>query len=130
MKIVTIEELKKMPIGTVFCEMDDWCNFRGDYRIITYKGKEDSFGAELPLYPFIDGEKRFSIFERKENEEWMPGDKRHAILNKEFDVCEWETIDASDFEYDKEQIFAVFNEKEVKEIIDCLQWALNGCKED
>lgn len=128
MKIVTIEELKKMPNGTVFCEMDKWCNFQNDFRIITGKHNDrDGFNGELGLYPFIYGENRFELFERKENETWMPADKNHVVKGKEFDICAWETVDTADYDYEKDQIFAVFNEKEVREMIKCLQWALSGC---
>ena len=33
-------------------------------------------------------------------------------------------------DYDKNDLFAVFNSTEVKKMIDCLAWALTGCKSD
>lgn len=130
MKIVTIEELRKMPIGTVFCEMDEWCNFREDFRIITDRNPlTGGFSGTLPLYPWIEENDRTSLFARKENEEWLPQNKDHVITGKEV-PCEWITVDETDFEHNKNEIFAVFNKDEVKEMIECLQWALKGDKEE
>lgn len=126
MKIVTIEELREMPIGTVFCEMDEWCNFRKDFRIITDRNPlTGGFGGTLPLYPWIEENGMASLLARKENEEWLLQNKDHVITGKEV-PCEWISEDETDFEHDKDEIFAVFNKDEVKEMIECLQWALNG----
>lgn len=45
-----------------------------------------------------------------------------------FRTTNWSTDDLSiQADYDKNDLFAVFNKAEIRKMIDCLSWALSGC---
>lgn len=50
-----------------------------------------------------------------------PDDKNSCYTN-------WCTVDNACCDYGYGQLFAVFSSTEVRKMIDCLQWALTGCK--
>lgn len=107
MKVLTKEELKNEPNGTLYAPFTPRV-FTGDLYIIT--GKDDKYyengewNGELPLLPFLK--------EEYEN--------RY--------LTQWATVDNTWWELDDNTKYAVFSKNEIRKMIDCLQWALTGCE--
>lgn len=104
MKIVDRKTLATMPNGTLFCKyVPDM--LVGDWNIIT--GHHDKgFLGTLPLDPcIIEGD-------------MTVGSER---------ITNWSTIDTCDYDYDSNQLFAVFSKTELRAMITVLQYALSDC---
>ncbi len=121
MKIITLDTLKNMPNGTVFCEVDKWGNFERDIRVLTGKfDNESRFNGEIGLYPFIEEEYgQASMF-----------DENSVLIKDKNFATGWYTTDTSDIDYEKDQLFAIFTKREVEKMIEMLQWALSGFETD
>lgn len=114
MKIVDRKTLAKMPNGTLYCgytpDMLD-----GNFNVITGHdirntpcatlGKE-GFYSVLPLLPSL-----------REGEYKPEADR----------ITNWCTVDTCDFDYDKNQLFAVFSKLEIRAMITVLEYALSDC---
>lgn len=124
MKIITLETLKTMPNGTVFCEIDRWGNFEGDLHILTGRlANKSGFNGEMWLLPWISGEDTG-------NATWkMFGEDNMLIKDKDFPT-EWVTVDTADHDYESSQLFSVFSKAEVAKMINALQWALSDLEDD
>lgn len=113
MKIVDRKTLSTMPNGTLFCRyIQD--SLDGDWNIITghnekYNGSDETVGfySVLPVEPFIDHDRDMSV-----------GTVR---------ITNWCTTDTCDFDYDEDQLFAVFSKTEIRALITVLQYALSDC---
>lgn len=105
MKIVTLNELCELPVGTVFSEYTP-C-ILGDIHIKTCKldyGYRIGWNGELTLdQPMI-----------KEDL------KDNTIL-----YSNWSTVDSSDINYDEDQLFAVWNKDELLKMREWLDWVIN-----
>lgn len=113
MRIVDRKTLATMPNGTVFCGYTP-DSLDGDFEIITghneeYDGAENKVGfySTLSLSPLIDHEKSCVIGEER--------------------ITNWSTIDTCDFDFDEDQLFAVFTKTEIRAMITVLQYALSNC---
>ena len=113
MRIVDRKTLSTMPNGTLFCRyISDMLD--GDWNIITghnegYNGDTEPVGfySVLPVEPFLDNDK-----------DTKPGTER---------ITNWCTTDTCDFDFDKDQLFAVFSKTEIRALITVLQYALSDC---
>lgn len=107
MRIVDRKTLATMPNGTVYCGfIPDM--FDGNFEIIT--GHNDNgvgFFSTLPLIPTLDRKYDCS-----------PGTER---------ITNWSTFDTCDYDYDEDQLFAVFTKTEIRAMITVLQYALSDC---
>ena len=113
MRIVDRKTLATMPNGTVFCGYTP-DSLDGDFEIITghnekYDGVENKVGfySTLSLSPFIDHENKCTV-----------GTER---------ITNWATVDTCDYDFDEDQLFAVFSKTEVRAMITVLQYALSDC---
>ena len=113
MRIVDRKTLAGMPNGTVFCGYTP-DTLDGEFEIITghnekYDGKDNrvGFNGTLPLTPFIDHENSCDV-----------GTER---------ITNWSTVDTCDYDYDEDQLFAVFSKTEIRAMITVLQYALSDC---
>ena len=109
MKIVTKEELRQYPNGTVFTE---WIP-RINTTAITIK--TGYYESKNPGY---------------EGPHWN-GELSLIPSNEKFDeglITNWWTYDGSDADYKDDQLFAVFSKTDVMQMINCLTWALTGCE--
>lgn len=105
MTIVTKEELKRLPNGTVFMSYKPEYLF-DEIRILTGRYEDrDGWCGELRLSPIFD-------FDSNEKERYT----------------QWCTIDSSDIDYSDYELFVVFSIKEIKQIINCLNWAVKELK--
>lgn len=115
MKIINKKTLATMPNGTLYCCFTPDC-FQGELCVITgHHGLEDDYGIKwdnegfnsiLPLEPFV------------EDEETKHGENR---------ITNWSTVDTHDFDYNDNQLFAVFSKTEIRAMITVLQYALSDC---
>lgn len=118
MKFITLDILKNMPDGTVFCESDKWGDLKNDIRILTGRFENKSgFNGEIGLYPFIKDREKDGIFSIV--------DKNAVLIKDKNFATGWYTTDTSDIDYEKDQLFAVFSKREVQKMIEVLQWALS-----
>ena len=107
MRVLTKEELKNEPNGTVYIPFEPR-TFTGDIYIIT--GKDDRYfdngewNGELPLLPHVIEDDTNTYMTQ-----WCITDNTW-----------WELYDNTKY--------AVFSQNEIRKMIDCLQWALTGCK--
>ena len=102
MTIISRDELKEYPIGTVFMLYEPEV-IDNEVHI-----KTDGQGfSEMSLTPC----------------EWNYNytDKNSMFVN-------WATTDATIGDYDKDQKFVVFSKTEVQHMINILMWALSGCE--
>ena len=103
MRILTKEELKNEPNGTVYIPFAPQI-FIGNIYIIPSKNERGEWNGELPLLPFLLEEDTNSY------------------------LTQWCTVDNTWWELDDNKKYAVFSQNEIRKMIDCLQWALTGCK--
>ena len=115
MRILSKKEMLKTPVGTVFALYEPDILYEG-IRIktscYTIKRSVDDCDDE----PHWDSE----LF-------LMPA-CAHDKSDRNFCYTNWLCIDNVDDDYDDKQLFAVFSNTEVIQMINALQWALTGCK--
>ena len=108
MRIVDRKTLATMPNGTLFCRyVPDMLD--GDWNIITgHRGVtgNEGFISVLPLFPFI------------EDGDYTVGTQR---------ITNWCTVDTHDYDYNDDELFAVFSKTEIRAMITVLQYALSNC---
>lgn len=105
MRIVTSDELAKMPNGTIFSYLDGY-NIEG-FEIITgsYEwNNKQGFNGTLPLDPSFNWDE----------------DNVERITN-------WSTIDNADCDLVEDGKYVIYNKNEIKEIIQWLSWAIGEC---
>ncbi len=103
MRVLTKEELKNEPNGTVYIPYTPRV-FTGEIHIITGKDdKIDGWNGELPFLP------------------WTVDEDGYFYTN-------WATVDNTWWELDDNKTYAVFSKDEILKMIECLQWALTGCE--
>lgn len=103
MKIVNLEELKKMPNGTLFMIYEPE-HLDGEIHIITGQaGYDYGYNGEILLTPFFD----------------FTSNEKERITN-------WCTTDNSSIDYDEDCQFAVFSKTEIKFMLCVLKYALDG----
>lgn len=98
MKIVSRNELAKMPNGTVFSSFDGY-NIEG-FEIIT-GSYGNGFNGTLNLEPSFNWDS--NLQER---------------------ITNWATVDTTDYDFDDDAKFVVYSKKEIQEIIQWLKWAI------
>lgn len=99
MRIISRNELAKMPDGTVFSSFDGY-NIEG-FEIIT--GSDgDGFHSTLSLEPSFNWD----------------NDCAERITN-------WATVDTADYDFDEDARFVVYSKNEIREIIQWLKWAID-----
>ena len=108
MRIVNKQEMLNLPNGTAFTVYEPDC-FMGDLSIKTgnYFCKDKlRWNGELLLLPYFEHD------------------------NQDPNKCytQWSTVDNADIDYDNDQLFAVFSKSEIKQMMACLQWALDDCE--
>lgn len=123
MRIVTLETLKSMPNGTVFCQIDKWGNYEGSPDILTGRYKDRiGFNGIMDLLPCSpDGDECTNLH--------MFGDNQELIKDKDF-PAEWDITDTSHHDYEHNQLFMVFSKIEVLNMAKALLWALSGLEGD
>lgn len=103
MRLLTKMELKNEPNGTVYIPFVPQV-FCGELNIITGKENNGEWNGELPLFPFTL---------RETDGQYL---------------TQWCTTDNTWWELKDDIKYAVFSKNEVRKMIDCLRWALDGCK--
>lgn len=124
MKIITLETLKTMPNGTVFCEIDKWGNLSEQICILTGRfDKMIGFNGVMNLCPWVAAD------ENGEHHSKMLDDNNELMKNKSIPT-EYVTNDTSHHDYEPNQLFCVFSKSEVERTIKVLKWALSGLEDD
>ena len=99
MRIVSRDELAKMPNGTLFSSFDGW-NIEEGFEIIT--GKHDNgFNGTLCLFLSFNWDE----------------DSPERITN-------WATVDTTDYDFNEDSKFVVYTKNEIREIIQWLKWCI------
>lgn len=108
MRIVDRKTLAAMPNGTLYCGYTPDM-LTGDWNIITghrYNEEKEGFISTLPLEPFI------------QEGDYKAGTQR---------ITNWCTTDTCDYDYNENELFAVFSKTEIRAMIAVLQYALSDC---
>ncbi len=103
MKILTKEQMKKAPSGTVFTTcLSEYCLDGGMHVITRHLEEYPDIGwlGELTLHPSCVEEKGGDLF------------------------TQWCVDDTASFDYEDDQLFAVFNKEEIVQMMKVLGWAL------
>lgn len=108
MKIVKTEEFIKMPAGTIFAPFAPSV-FLDGFEIKVDAGDGNSYCGTMPLEPWLDD---FTYY-----------------CEGQYDV-DFEVYDGSSADIVQYDLVAVLEEKDVRNLIGKLEWALNGCKGD
>lgn len=112
MKIVTYDEFIRMPAGTIFATYEP-CVFKDRFQIKTdggwEVGKNYYFNGAMPLEPWLDVDNMLS---------------ESLLGTYKTEMC---TYDDSNADYSEDELFAILEPHEVKELIKALYWALDGC---
>lgn len=111
MRIVDRKTLANMPNGTLFCSYEPdilYC----DWNVITghndkYVENRVGFCSTLPLKPFMD--------------------ETHDSDIGSIRITNWCTTDTCDYDYNENDLFAVFSKTEIRAMITVLQYALSDC---
>lgn len=124
MRIITLETLKTMPNGTVFCEIDEYGNLSEQICILTGRYEDEpGFNGVMDLCPWVVGKNEKERFLR------LFG-KNHELSKDNLIKTECVISDTIPHDYEPEQLFAVFSKAEIERMIKALQWALSGLKND
>lgn len=129
MKIVDLKELSRMPNGTVFSQINSkYCKkYRaGDFDI---DGLNIMCGHDDKYCPVESG--RFNGVLHMLN--YVPvrkGLDDKWYLESDYSFADYGATDTVDYDYDKDDMFVVYDKTDVVEIINVLQWALTGCESD
>lgn len=128
MKVVNLEELSRMPNGTVFSEIDPRFHREfgaGDFDICglnvmcghsKYSTEESGFfNGVLHMLNYVS-------VRRDSNGK--------LYLDSDYNFDEFNITDTAKCDYDKDAVFVVYDKTDVIEIINILQWALTDCKSD
>ena len=115
MKIVNYEEFVRMPAGTIFAPFEPSVfteefavkTDTGEEHDIPYCGKRWCFNGVMSLQPWL-------------------GDYSYFLGAQE--DASYEIYDGDHNDYDKDGMFAILEEQDVKKLIKVLKWALNGCE--
>ena len=114
MKLVDYKTFIRMPAGTIFAPYKP-CVLEEELSIKVDAGREIDdehwFNGVMHLSPWIDDYTGL----------WEVGDEEEA----EFEVYDGDNNDYRDY-----KMFLIFDEKDVDKLIEVLQWAKNGCKEE
>lgn len=119
MKIVTYDEFVRMPAGTIFAPWTP-CAYKDEFEIKVdgghsyinrYSGKECwGFNGTMPVFPYA-------------NDDWCF--RGVGPIHSEMYL-----YDGSNADYDDDELFAVMEEKDIRKMIEALEWALKGCTGD
>lgn len=125
MRIVNLEELSTMPNGTVFSKIDDRVHdfIAGDFdidglNIMCGHSKHlnsNNFNGVMHLCNYV------SVYK----------DENGKIdIESDYSFDDYCVTDTSKCDYDKSDLFVVYDKTDVIELINCLQWALTGCESE
>lgn len=104
MRIVDRKTLATMPNGTLFC---GYCPDMLDMQFEVIIGhNERGFHGTLPFTPTMD------------NGDMKVGTQR---------ITNWCTVDTCDYDFNDNELFAVFSKTEIRAMITVLQYALSDC---
>lgn len=84
---------------------------------------ELGFNGVMDLCPWVEGDENGDHYSKMI-------DKNNELIMDDDIPTEWVINDTSHNDYEKNQLFIVFSEKEVGDMIETLQWALHGLKDD
>jgi len=137
MKIVTQPELAKMPNGTVFAEFAQECNPKYNNGDMEYyglnvicgscDGKYDNLGFNGVCH--VLGDERCNNMQIELDDNGT--DASCGVINDDGGDGRYngffETVDTCDYDYDEDSCFLIFEERDIKNLIRVLNWALDGC---
>ena len=107
MEIITREQLKSMPNGTVFMKYTPHM-LDGEIHIICGRyNNQSGYNGEISTTPFFQLE---------------PSSNSNSYYTQ------WCSVDTCDYDYEEDQLFAIFSKTEIMQIINVLNWALSNCE--
>lgn len=127
MKIVNLAELSIMPNGTVFSEINDPHFYKGIIGDMNIDGLNVMCGHDDRWCPVESG--KFNGVLHMLNYVSLCKDSNGNIdIEGDYTFDEFAATDTTEYDYDKNAMFVVYDKTDVIEIINVLQWALTGCE--
>lgn len=129
MRIVNLEELGKMPNGTVFSEVNSTLFNKGIVGDMEIDGLNIMCGHDDKWNPVESG--RFNGVLHMLNYVSLNKDsKGNTYIDSDYAFNEYAVTDTTGIDYDEDSMFVVYDKTDVIEIINVLQWALTGCESE
>ncbi len=122
MRIVNLEELSKLPNGTVFSEITNPYFYKGGGGDMEIDGLNIMCGHSEDGY--FNGVMHFLNYVSVRHE------KQSGDAYLEYDVNVYSICDTAKCDYEPETMFVVYDETDIVEMINVLQWALTGCESE
>lgn len=127
MEIVNLEELSRMPNGTVFSKINDPLFYKGIIGDMGIDGLNIMCGHDDKWFPVESG--TFNGILHMLNYVSLYKDSNDNIdIKGDYTFNEFAVTDTAKHDYDKNIMFVVYDKTDVIEIINVLQWALTGCE--
>lgn len=125
MKIVNLEELSIMPNGTVFSKIDNNIHkfMAGDFNVDGLNImcghnrhlKDNEFNGVMHLCNYV------SI---------CKDENGNVDIESDYSFDDYNVTDTTKCDYEKSDMFVVYDKTDVIELINVLQWALSGCESE
>lgn len=113
MKIVDRRTLAAMPNGTLFCRYKP-DTLVGSYYVITGHNENcDGENNKVGFHGVLPFEPSFNDYG-----DMVAGTER---------ITNWATVDTCDYDFDDDELFAVFSKTEIRAMLTVLQYALSDC---
>lgn len=134
MRIVNLEELSKMPNGTVFSKINDPSFYKGVEGDMDIDGLNIMCGHDDKWCPIESG--KFNGVLHMLNYVPLYRDSHNKVkIESDFifgdnTVADYAITDTAKHDYDKNDMFVIYDKTDVIEIINVLQWALTGCESE
>lgn len=113
MRIVDRKTLSAMPNGTLFCSYKPDFIGRNWYVITGHNEEYDGESNRVGFYSVLPFEPSFNDY----------GDMTVGAER----ITNWCTVDMCNYDFDKNELFAVFSKTEIRAMITVLQYALSDC---
>ena len=129
MKVVNLEELSRMPNGTVFSRIIDEHFYRGIMGDMAIDGLNIMCGHDDMCCPVKSG--KFNGVLHMLNYVPLYRELDGSVdIDGDYEFIDYAITDTARHDYDKNDMFVVYDNTDIIEIINVLQWALTGCKSE
>ena len=129
MKVVNLEELSRMPNGTVFSEINDPSFYKGAIGDISIDGLSIMCGHDDKWCPVKSGN-FCGVLHMLSYVPLRRDSKGNAYIEGDYPFNDYGITDTAKCDYEESDMFVVYDKTDVIEIINTLQWALTGCESE
>ena len=129
MKVVNLEELSRMPNGTVFSKITDESFYKGIIGDMDIDGLNVMCGHDETWCPINSG--KFNGILHMLNYVPLYRESDGSVdIDGDYEFTDYAITDTAKHDYDKNDMFVIYDKTDVIEIINVFQWALTGCESE